>query len=158
MSSLYFPCTVILPPLPPAPTPTPGLGQSSQRWSMYWFQVKTSSNTVGKPIRLSGLSRAIFVSILLENENFIQILDNSPVLITSGTGLESCLSGSIIYGRGNTARGKNTQRFTAFQVLLVVNKGKIKGTNFKVMMHPALSLKPNIFRFPASPQRLPKGW
>lgn len=52
---------------------------------------------------------------------------------------------------------KHTQRFIAVQVLLVVNKGKIKATNFKVMIHPALSLNPNIFKFPASQQRLLKG-
>ena len=129
------------------PTPARGLGQLSQRWSVCWPQSKTSSNTVGKPVRLSGVSRAILVSILLENESFIQILDNIPVLITSGTRLEFRLSGSIIYGHGNTARGRKTQSFAAFQVSLVVNKGKIKTTNFKVMIHPVLSLKPNIFRF-----------
>lgn len=144
---------------PPLPPPDP----NSRAWPIIakTERVLISGQNVfkhsGKTNQTFGLSRAIFVSILLENENFIQILDNSPVLITSGTGLEFCLSGIIIYGHGNTARGKNTQRFTAFQVLLVVNKGKIKATNFKVMMHHALSLKPNIFGFPASPQRLPKG-
>lgn len=103
---LYFPCMVIL-----HPTPALGLGQLSQRWSVCWPHSKMSSNTVGKPIRLSGVSRAILVCIFLEHESFIQILDNIPVLITSGTRLEFRLSGSIIYGHGNTARGRNTQSF-----------------------------------------------
>lgn len=62
--------------LPPYPHPRAwpviteaGHVQSSNR-------AKPSSNAAGKPIRLSGVSRAILVSVLLENENFIQILDN----------------------------------------------------------------------------------
>lgn len=63
-------------------------------------RAQRSSNAAGKPIRLSGVSRAILISNLLENENFIQILDNTPVLVTSGTRLKFDLSGSIIMDMG----------------------------------------------------------
>lgn len=75
----------------------------------------------------------------------MQILDNTLVLVTSGTRLECGLFGSVIMDMGTWPGGK-TQSFTVFQVLLVVNTGKIKITNFKVMIQPSLSLKPNIFR------------
>lgn len=141
MSSLYFTCTVILPASAPLPDPNPRARPIIAKREHVLISGKMPSNTVGKPIKLSGLSRAILVSTLLENENFIPILDNSPVLVTSGTWLEFCLFGSIIYGHGNTARVRHTQRFTAFQVLLVVNKGKIKATNFKVMTQPRFITK-----------------
>lgn len=143
MSSLCFTCSVIL-----RPSPTPGHGQCSQRQGCTDLsQAKQSSNAAGKPIRLSEVSRAILIRFLLENENFIQILDNTPVLVTSGTRLEFGLSRSVIMDMGTQPGEKtHTQSFTVFQVLLVVNKGKIKITDFKVMIHPSLSLKPNIFR------------
>ena len=68
-------------------------------------RAKQSSNAAGKPIRLSGVSRAILVSVLLENENFIQMLDNSPDLVTSGTRLKFGLSGSIIMDMGTQPVG-----------------------------------------------------
>lgn len=90
----------------PPPYPTPGHGQLSQRRSMYRSQsAKESSNTAGKPIRLSGVARPILVSVLLENENFIQMLDNSPDLVTSGTRLKFGLSGSILMDMGTQPVG-----------------------------------------------------
>ena len=83
-----------------------------------------------------------FSSFLSENKNFIQILDNTPVLVTSGTQLKFGLSGSIIMDMGKWPGEKHT-KFTVFQV---AHKGKIKITSFKVMIHPSLSLNPNIFR------------
>ena len=63
-------------------------------------RAQRSSNVAGRPIRLSGVSRAILRSNPLENESFTQILDNTPVLVTSGTRLKFGLSGSIIMDMG----------------------------------------------------------
>lgn len=108
-------------------------------------RAQRSSNAAGKPIRLSGVSRAILISNLLENENFIQILDNTPVLVTSGTRLKFDLSGSIIMDMG-TWPGAGGTEFYSFPNLAVANKDKIKTTSLKVLIHFALSLKPNVFR------------
>ena len=99
MSFLFFLFCVYSHP-PPYPDPRAWPFITKAEHVQISVSAQRSSNAAGKPIRLSGVSRAILISNLLENENFIQILDNTPVLVTSGTRLKSGLSGSIVMDMG----------------------------------------------------------
>ena len=99
MSFLFFLFCVYSHP-PPYPDPRAWPFITKAEHVQISGSAQRSSNAAGKPIRLSGVSRAILISNLLENENFIQILDNTPVLVISGTRLKFGLSGSIVVDMG----------------------------------------------------------
>lgn len=113
MSSLCFTCSVFL-----RPSPTPGQGQRSQRQGCTDLsQGKAVFKRSGKTNHTSEVSRAIWIRFLLEKENFKQILDNTPVLVTSGTRREFGLSRSIIMDMGTWPGEKTHTKFYSFPSL-----------------------------------------
>lgn len=107
MSSPCFTCSVFL-----RPSPTPGHGQRSQRQGCTDLsQGRAAFKRSGETHQTSEVSRAILIRFLLENENVIQILNNTPVLVTSGTRLEFGLSRSVIMDMGTQPGEKTHTKF-----------------------------------------------
>ena len=156
MSFLFFLFCVYSHP-PPYPDPRAWPFITKAEHVQISVSAQRSSNAAGKPIRLSGVSRAILISNLLENENFIQILDNTPVLVTSGTRLKFGLSGSIVMAMG-TWPGAGAQSFIVFQVLLEQRKAKLRQATWKCWYISLYHWNPTSLGFPAVQQTLLEVW
>lgn len=114
MSFLYFTWVGIS--LPHSPPPPQGIAWSRAltkvTQGLLWQPEAKTSPACG--LRPAGTSGAVFVNVLLENESFMQILDN--ILGHIRTRLEAGLSGNSVMGVG-TWPGKVNWGLTPSQVL-----------------------------------------